>query len=74
MGRLLEKAIAEAQRLPEDEQEAVGAWLLAEMEADRRWEELFSRPAPAIEQLADAALADHRAGRTKPLDPVRVHD
>jgi uncharacterized protein YyaL (SSP411 family) len=29
MGRLLEKAVAEASKLPEAEQEVVGAWLLA---------------------------------------------
>jgi hypothetical protein len=28
MGRLLERAIEEAQKLPDSEQEAVGAWLL----------------------------------------------
>ena len=72
MGELLERAIAEAKRLPEDEQEAVGAWLLAEIEADRRWDELFSRPAGRIEQLAAEALADHRAGRTIPLDPDKL--
>jgi hypothetical protein len=72
MGKLLDKAIAEAQRLPEPEQETVGAWLLAELESDRRWEELFSRPGDAIERLADEALNDHRAGRTTPLDPDRL--
>ena len=44
MGKLLERAIAEAHKLPESEQEAVGAWLLAEIESERRWDELFSRP------------------------------
>ncbi|HEY0158303.1 MAG TPA: hypothetical protein VGF28_13560 [Thermoanaerobaculia bacterium] len=62
MGKLLEKAITEAQRLPEAEQEAVGAWLLAELKAEHRWDELFSRPGDAIERLADEALADHEAG------------
>jgi hypothetical protein len=70
MGKLLERAIEEAHKLAESEQEAVGAWLLAEIDAERKWDELFSLPASeALQRLADEALADHRAGRTSPLDP-----
>ena len=69
MSKLLEQAIEEAHKLPETEQEAIGAWLLAELESERRWDDLFSRPSAAIERMADEALADHRAGRTIPLDP-----
>jgi len=73
MGKLLERAIEEAHKLSEDEQEAIGAWLLAELESERRWDELFSRPvSPALERMAEEALADHRAGRTVPLDPDRL--
>jgi hypothetical protein len=72
MGKLLEKAIEEATKLPENEQEAVGAWLLAELESERRWDELFSRSGTAIEKLADAALREHEAGLTEPLDPDRM--
>ena len=39
MGRLLQKAVAEASKLPEADQEAVGAWLLAELESERRWDD-----------------------------------
>jgi len=70
MGRLLDRAIAEVHALPEDEQEAIGAWLLAEIECERRWDELFSRPpSAALERMAADALEEHRAGRTQPLDP-----
>jgi hypothetical protein len=70
MGKLLERAIEEARKLSEDEQEAIGAWLLAEIESERRWDDLFSQPAsPALERMAEEALADYRAGRTSPLDP-----
>ena len=34
MGRLLERAIEAAHQLSEDEQEAIGAWLLAEIESE----------------------------------------
>jgi hypothetical protein len=70
MGKLLEKAIAEAVTLPDADQEAIGAWLLAEIESERRWDELFAQPSPAaIEQMADEALRAHASGLTEPLDP-----
>ncbi len=62
MSRLLEQAIEEAHKLPEQEQEAIGAWLLAEIESERRWDDLFSRPSAAIERMAAEALEEHRAG------------
>lgn len=69
MGKLLEQAIAEAAKLPEQEQEAIGAWLLAEIESERRWDELFSRPSDVLERMANEALREHEAGLTEPLDP-----
>jgi hypothetical protein len=70
MDKLLEKAIAEAATLPADDQEAIGAWLLAEIEAERRWDALFDRPSSAaIEKMADEALRAHASGLTEPLDP-----
>lgn len=70
MGRLLDRAIEEAHKLPEDEQEALGAWLLAEIDSEQKWDELFARePSMALERMADQVLEDFRAGRTSPLDP-----
>jgi hypothetical protein len=70
MGKLLEHAMDEAHKLPDDEQEAIGAWLLAEIESERKWDELFSRPpSEALERMAQEALEDYHAGRTTPLDP-----
>jgi hypothetical protein len=72
MGKLLKKAISEASKLPESEQEAIGAWLLAEMESERRWDELFAKPGSALDRMADQALKDHERGLTTPLDPDRL--
>ena len=70
MGKILERAIEAAHQLPDAEQEAIGAWLLAEIESEQRWDELFSRPpSAALEQMAREALEDYRAGRATPLDP-----
>ena len=72
MGRLLEKAISEASKLPESEQEVIGAWLLAEMESERRWAELFGKSSSVVERMADDALKQHERGLTTPLDPDRL--
>ncbi|MEK6375895.1 MAG: hypothetical protein AABO58_24730 [Acidobacteriota bacterium] len=72
MSKLLEQAIEEAHKLPESDQEAIGAWLLAEIESERRWDEVFSKPSPAIERMAQEALEEHRSGKTTPLDPDKM--
>ena len=69
MSKLLERAIEEAHKLPERDQEAIGALLLAEIESERKWDELFARPSAAIERMAEEALEEHRSGKTTPLDP-----
>jgi DNA phosphorothioation-dependent restriction protein DptG len=74
MTKLLEKAFQEAQKLPETEHDALAARLLEELESDRRWDELFSRPESkrSLETLADEIRAEIKAGRTSPLDPDRI--
>ena len=45
---------------------------IEEIESERRWDQLFSQPPlEALKRMAEEALADHRAGRTTPLDPER---
>jgi methylase of polypeptide subunit release factors len=65
MSKLLDEAYAAAKELPEDEQEALGALLLAETDADRRWDELFAQPSEVIERMADRAVEEFRQGRTR---------
>ena len=72
MEKLLEKAMEEASRLQQTEQEEVGAWLLEELASERRWDELFRRSGSAIERMADEALREDEGGRTAPLDPERM--
>ena len=69
MSNLLDEAYAVAKELPEAQQEAIGAVLLAEIDADLRWEELLAQPSEVIERMADQALEEHRLGKTLPLDP-----
>jgi hypothetical protein len=70
--KLLEKAFAEAVKLPKKEQDALAKWLLAELESERRWDDAFARSADQLAQLATDALKEHRKGRTRPLDPDQL--
>jgi hypothetical protein len=63
----LEKAFAEASKLPEDEQEAFAAWILEELASERRWTECFEKSHDALAKLADEALEEYRKGQTKEL-------
>ena len=72
MERLLEEAVSAASKLPASEQEAIGAWLLAEMESERRWDESFAKSVSTLEQMADQALKEHEQGLTVPLDPDKL--
>jgi len=69
MTKALRKAFDVASRLPDREQDALAAAILEELAADERWEAAVAARLGALERLADEALAEHRAGRTKPLDP-----
>ena len=67
MTKLLETAFAKAAELPATEQEALGAWILEELEADTKWDQALRSSKQLLEGLADDAIEEHRAGRTKPL-------
>lgn len=67
MTQLLEKALSEVAKLPDAEQDAVAAILIQEMASERCWSEAFANSQDLLAKLAEEALAEHAAGRTKPL-------
>ena len=67
MTRLLEKALSQVAKLPASEQDAVAAIVLEELASEQRWAESFAKSQDLLAKLAEKALADHAAGRTKPL-------
>lgn len=67
MTNLLEKALTEVKKLPPSEQDAVAAILLQELATEERWAGSFAKSQDALEKLAQEALAEDRAGLTKPL-------
>ena len=72
MTQLLEQAFAAAARLPAEEQDALARTLLSELASERDIDERLAATPDALARLADEALAEHRAGRTEPLDPERL--
>jgi len=72
MTRLLEEALARVSELPADTQDELARWLLSELESERRWSKLFDESEDALARLADEALAEHKRGETKELDPEKL--
>jgi len=69
MTKLLKQAFEEVSKLEVAEQDSVARWLLEELASERRWDESFRRSPDPLGKLAGEALREHRAGRTRPLDP-----
>ncbi|MCX7111294.1 MAG: hypothetical protein NTX45_14445 [Proteobacteria bacterium] len=72
MTELLERAFSEATKLPESEQNELARRILAELESERRWEELFENSQEVLGKLAEEALIEYREGKTKILDIDRL--
>lgn len=72
MTKALEEVFKEASLLGDREQDALAAAILEELRAETMWEATLANTRAALERLADEALAEHRSGRSEPLDPRRL--
>ena len=72
MTELLQQAVDRASELPESQQIEFARFLLAELDSERRWDELLSLPESddLLDRWADDALDAHKADRTRPLGPA----
>lgn len=66
MTELLKDVLAKLAKLPAERQNEIAALLLAELEADERWDELFAKSQDKLEALADEALDEDARGETRP--------
>jgi hypothetical protein len=71
MTKLLERAFAEASKLPPAEQELLAARLLAELAIEDEFDQAIRNSANKLSRLAALAVAEHQAGETEELDPDR---
>ena len=67
MTKLLEKAFAEASKLPQEDQDSFAAMLLAELASERRWTEAFAKFHEKLSALAEEALSEFKERKTHPL-------
>lgn len=68
MTELLEKAFAEAARLPEEDQDMLARTLLEDFAAEEKWDETLANSQEKLAALADEALAEFEQGETRPLE------
>lgn len=67
MTQLLEKALSQVAKLPASEQDAVAAIVIEELASEQRWTDSLAKSQDLLAKLAEKALVDHSAGRTKSL-------
>jgi len=71
MTQALSTAVATAAQLPDEEQDALAAILLEEMESEERWSALFADSPNLLERMANEAIQDFQAGGVQPIDQLQ---
>jgi len=71
MTQLLEKVLAKVSALPEEKQDSLASFILAELESEQRWDTLFTSSQDVLAKLASSALAELDRGETELLDNDR---
>ena len=70
MSTLLEKALERIGALPQDEQEAIAAQILASLADEAAWKKRFTDKRDVIRRMAQEAIAEDDRGETLPLDDL----
>jgi hypothetical protein len=65
MTQLLEQALTEIGKLPDEEQDAIASLILDELADERRWQEKFSYSQGQLARLAAKVREEIRAGRVE---------
>jgi hypothetical protein len=67
MAQALEKALTAVAQLSEEEQSRLGEWILAELAAERAWNDRFTESSDMLASMAKDALGEHARGETTDL-------
>jgi hypothetical protein len=67
MTKLLEKALEKISSLPQEEQDAIAAQILAKLEDEAAWAKRFASSSEKLRRLADEALAEYHKERPASL-------
>ena len=65
---LLKEAFQKASSLPEKDQDTFARFLIVEIDEETEWEKSFASSQNELACMAKEALAEHKAGKTKPMD------
>ena len=68
MTHLLEKAFSEVSKLPAQEQDIIAEQVLEALASENQWQQQLGGSQDLLKSLADEALGEHKAGKTKDLD------
>jgi hypothetical protein len=67
MTKLLKKVFEQAEKLSPTLQDEIAAQLLEDIEGELKWDETLAKSHDKLAKLADQALEDFKAGRTKKM-------
>ena len=71
MTKLLEQVFQKAAALPDQTQDALAKFLLAEMADEVAWDKAVAGSQDDLASMAREAVAEYKGGKTKPLPPSR---
>lgn len=66
----LANAIAEAAKLPAEDQNFLASRLMEEIAEEQKWSDSFANSLDTLDKLAAEALAEHDRGETRPLEEI----
>ncbi len=64
----LADAVAEAAKLPAEDQNFLAFRIMEEIAEDKKWSDSFARSQDMLDKMAAEALAEHDRGETRPLE------
>ncbi len=64
------EAIAEAAKLPVEDQNYIAFRILEEIAEEKKWTDSFARSPDLLAKMAAEALQEHAEGRTRPLEEI----
>ncbi len=67
MTTLLSKAIKRIETLPQELQDEIAAQLLEDLESELKWQKTLAKPQSKLDRLAEKALQESAAGKTKKI-------
>ena len=70
MTNSLEHVLSEVAKLPPGEQDILANLLMDEIKSEQKWMHLVEKSENFLESLANEALAEFAAGKTKPLQDL----